>query len=210
MSVRERVGRGQIATEHIVQFFDGDESRAECVAAFIAEGFLAGEPVIVVARPQNWTNIFEQLEDRGIPVTDAVADGRIVVKDAAETLRRICRNGSPDAAAFDPIAKSVAAMAQRANRRVRAYGEMVDMLAQRGELVEAIALEALWNRLGEHVPLLLLCGYSAAHFVAASTHRALREICSAHSDVHRHAQDPLASWLLNSAHNAAGAAAITH
>jgi hypothetical protein len=101
-------------------------------------------------------------------------------------------------------------MSRRANGRVRAYGEMVDMLAQRGELTEAIALEGLWNNLGERVPFFLLCGYSAAHFVSSSTHRALRDICSSHSGVHRHAQDPLASWLLNSAHNASGAAGITH
>ena len=88
-------------------------------------------------------------------------------------------------------------------------GEL-DTLAQRGELTEAIALETLWNDLGERVPFFLLCGYSAAHFVATSTHRALRDICGSHSGVHRHAQDPLASWLLNSAHNASGAAGITH
>ena len=97
-----------------------------------------------------------------------------------------------------------------AGARVRAYGEMVDMLAQRGDLTEAIKLEHLWNRLGERTPFFLLCGYSAAHFVTTSTHRALREICSAHSGVHRHAQDPLANWLLTSAHNAPGASSLTH
>jgi hypothetical protein len=57
---------------------------------------------------------------------------------------------------------------------------------------------------------MLLCGYAAAHFVASATHRALREICGAHTGVHRHAQDPLATWLLNSAHNAPGASSLTH
>ena len=75
---------------------------------------------------------------------------------------------------------------------------------------DAIKLEHLWNRLSERAPLFLLCGYSAAHFVATATHRALRDICSAHSSVHRNAQDPLATWLLNTAHNAAGASAMTH
>jgi hypothetical protein len=211
MTVRECVVRGGVSSEHIVQFFDSDESRAECVAEFIAEGFHAGEPTVVVARPQNWTNVFEQLQARAIPVKDAVADGLIVVKDAGDTLRRLCRNGTPDAAAFENVVgKAIGGMARRAHGRVRAYGEMVDMLAQRGELTEAVTLEGLWNSLGERVPFFLLCGYSAAHFVGTSTHRALRDICAAHSGVHRTAQDPLASWLLNSAHNAPGAAGITH
>lgn len=211
MTVRESIVRGSIASEHIVQFFDSDESRAECVAAFLAEGFRAGEPAIVVSRPRNWAGVVAQLVAEGIPVQQAITDGLIVVKDADDTLRRISRNGSPVAEAFETVvSKAVANLHKGQGRRVRAYGEMVDMLAQRGEFADAIKLEALWNRLGERVPFFLMCGYSAAHFVATATHRALREICCAHSSVHRHAQDPLATWLLNSAHNAPGAASITH
>ena len=210
MSVRERVLGGAIASEPLVQFFDSDESRAECVAQFLADGYRLGEPAIVVAKPANWALVFEQLKSSGIPVQDAINDGTIVVKDAHDTLQRLSRNGLPDAGAFEEnVGKAVAGLAKRGGR-VRAYGEMVDMLAQRGDLAEAIKLEHLWNQLGERVPFMLLCGYAAAHFVASATHRALREICGAHTGVHRHAQDPLATWLLNSAHNAPGASSLTH
>ena len=210
MTVPERVVPGPAASEHMVQFFDSDESRVECVAGFVAEGYRAGEPTIVVLRPVNRAMVFEQLEAQGIPVQRAIDDGMIVVLNAVDTLRQISRNGSPDATAFETVvARPLAALALRGGR-VRAYGEMVDLLAQRGELADAIRLEALWNDLGERTPLVLLCGYSAAHFVATATHRALREICAAHSGVRCHAQDPLATWLLNTAHNAPGGAAITH
>ena len=210
MTVRECVVRGAITSEHIVQFFDSDESRAECVAQFLADGYRLGEPAIVVAKPANWALVFEQLKSSGIPIQEAINDGTIVVKDAHDTLRRLSRNGLVDADAFEAIVGQAVAGLARGGRRVRAYGEMVDMLAQRGELAEAIKLEQLWNRLGERVPFCLLCGYAAAHFVATATHRALREICGAHTGVHRHAQDPLATWLLNSAHNAPGASSLTH
>jgi hypothetical protein len=210
MTVRERVVRGTITSEHIVQFFDSDESRAECVAQFLADGYHHGELVIVVARPSNWAGVAEQLEALRVPVQNAIADGTIVVRDAIDTLRRLTRSGVPDAGAFEAtVGTAVVELAQRGTR-VRAYGEMVDILAERGELVDAIELEHLWCGLGERVPLFLMCGYSAAHFVATATHRALREICGAHTAVHRHAQDPLATWVLNAAHNAPGASAITH
>jgi hypothetical protein len=210
MTVRERVVRGSVASEHIVQFFDTDESRAQCVAEFLAEGISRGEPAMIVAKPLNWAATLEQLEGRRIPVERAIDKGMLLVKNADEMLRRISPNGVPDATAFETVlGKSVAAMAHRYGR-VRAYGEMVDMLAEQGELADAIKLENLWNSFSERTPILLLCGYSAAHFVSSSTHRALRDICGAHSGVHRHAQDPLASWLLNTAHNASGAASITH
>jgi MEDS: MEthanogen/methylotroph, DcmR Sensory domain len=210
MTVRERVVRGTVASEHIVQFFDSDESRAECVAGFLADGLAIGEPAIIVAKPSNWAATFQQMEARGLPVQRAIDEGSIVVKDADETLRRICRDGVPDASAFENVVGKAVAGLSRSGGRIRAYGEMVDMLAQNGDLAEAIKLEALWNRLGERTPFVLLCGYSAAHFVATTTHRALREICGAHSSVHRHPQDPLATWLLNSAHDTPGAGATAH
>jgi hypothetical protein len=210
MTVRECVVRGSVASEHIVQFFDSDESRAECVSAFLAEGITKREPVIIVAQPKNWVAALAQLDNQRVPVRRAMDEGMVVVKDADETLARISRNGKPDATAFENVVgKAVGGLAPRGGR-VRAYGEMVDMLARNGELEDAIKLETLWNRLGERTPFHLLCGYCAAHFVATSTHRALRDICSAHSSVHRHSQDPLATWLLNTAHNAPGAASLTH
>lgn len=210
MTVRERVVRGSIASEHIVQFFDTDESRAECVAAFLAEGYRQGEPAIVVARPGNWAGTVARLEDHGIPVARAIKDGKIVVRDAADTLRRLSRNSVPDAGAFEAVVGNTVAELSRGGRRVRAYGEMVDMLAQRGDMADAITLETMWNGLGERTPFSLLCGYSAAHFVASGTHRALRQICAAHTSVHRHAQDPLADWLLKSAHDATRSTHATH
>ena len=208
MAVRECVVHGKVASDHIAQFFDSDESRADCVAAFLAEGYAAGEPMMVVCRPANWVGITERLEALQVPVQRAIADGTLVVKDVSDSLRRLSRNGAPDAAGFEStIGKAVEALSRRGGR-VRAYGEMVDVLAQRGDLADAIKLEDMWNRLGEHRPFYLMCGYSAAHFVATATHRALREICSAHACVHRHAQDPLAAWLLNVAHNSGGGAAM--
>jgi DcmR-like sensory protein len=203
MGVRECVVPGDSISEHIVQFFDSDESRADSVARFLTEGFRNAEPAIVIARPATWAAIVDRLEAFKVPVQRVLADGRLLVKDAAATLQRICRLGSLDPELFELyMARPTEALGR--GRRLRAYGEMVDLLAQRGELNEVLALENLWNELGERTPLVLMCGYSAAHFVSTATHRALRDICGAHSQVHQHAQDPLANWLLTTAQRAAG------
>lgn len=206
MHVRNRTlhpHKGQVVSDHIVQFFDTDESRAHHVARFLAEGYAAGEPLIVVAKPISWAAMIEQLQTLGVRAQQAVAEGMLVVKNAEETLRRISRGGSPDPDFFDDyVSKALATLAAR-GPRVRAYGEMVDILAERDELRDAITLEGFWNVAAERVPLYLFCGYSAAHFVSDTTHRALRDICEAHSGVQRHKNDPLASWLLTAAHNTA-------
>src|SRR5258708_38809353 len=138
MTVREPVVRGHIASDHIVQFFDSDESRAECVAEFLATGLRLDEPAIVVVRPANWTCMAEQLEARGVHVQKAIADGVIIVKDADETLRRISLNGSPDSGAFEAgCGKAAGGLAPRGSP-VRAFGGMVGILAQPGERVDAM------------------------------------------------------------------------
>src|SRR5258708_14331186 len=103
MTVRECVVRGPIASEHIVQFFDSDESRAECVAEFLAEGIRLEEPAIVVAKPTNWVMAVEQLESRGVPVKDPLADGMIVVKNAEHTLPRLSPNRPPHPTPFPAV-----------------------------------------------------------------------------------------------------------
>jgi len=210
MSVRERSVRAKIASEHTCQFFDSDESRAEAVASFLADGFRAGDQVMVIARPVHWAGISERLEASQIPVGRALAQGKLIVKDAMDTLRRLCPGGAPDPAAFQRIIETpVRGVAELG--RIRAYGEMVDILAQRGELAEAMQLEEMWNRLGETTSFSLMCGYAAAHFVSTATHRAMRDICVAHTDIKRSQHDPLANWLLTTAHNSlAASSAISH
>ena len=198
-----------MSTEHVVQLFDTDTSRAQNVAAFIARGLAAGEPAILVFRPATSSAIVDHLQALGIAVREAIAEGRLVVHDADETLRGLCRNGVPDRTLFTqkvvPMVRAIAG-----TRRLWTSGEMVDILAQRGDLTAAVALEGWWNDLGEQVPMAVMCAYSSAHFVSTATQRALIDICKLHSDVHRDAQDPLGNWLLTSAHNSGGGSTLQH
>jgi hypothetical protein len=191
-------------SEHLCQFFDSDESRAEAVSAFIAQGLRLDEQLIVIARPVHWAAIIDRLESLNVPAGRELASGRLIVKDAMDSLRRLSSGGRPSPELFDHvIGAPVRDLGGR--RRVRAYGEMVDILAQRGDLRCALELEALWNGLAASFPLSLMCGYSAAHFVSASTHAPLRAICAAHTSVRRHEQDALGNWLLSAAHTTAPA-----
>lgn len=189
---------------HIVQFFDTDESRAAGVAAFLAEGYAAGEPMFLVARPTSWHPIIGQMEKIGVCMRTAIAGGMLVVKDANDSLKRIAPLGTPDIRAFQASFGATLEGLARRGARVRVYGEMVDILAQRGDFENVIRLESIWSEVVPDFPVQLLCGYSATSFLPASTHRAMADICCAHSDVRRHQDDPLAAWLLNAAHNQHG------
>jgi hypothetical protein len=210
MGVRQRVTPEPSGGVHVCQFFDSDESRVEAVAAFIADGLRQGDRTIVIARPVQWAALSERLEAVNLPVHRELGRGTLIVKDATDTLHRLSPGGSVAAEAFTATVgatlRRVAALGP-----VRAYGEMVDILAQRGDFEEAIRLEALWNHLLADVPFSLLCGYAAASFVAPASHRALRRICAEHGDVHRNPQDALANWLVTTAHHpVAASSSISH
>ena len=192
-----------MSLEHVVQLFDTETSRAQNVAAFIARGLAAREPALLVLRPETSTAVIDQLHAARIAANDAIADGRLIVFDAEEMLRTICRNGLPDRTLFAknlvPVARQLAGAG-----RLWASGEMVDILAQRGDLGSALMLEAFWNELAQRVPIMLMCSYASPHFVSTATHHALVDICRAHSHVPRHPEDPLGNWLLTAAHHSNG------
>ena len=195
-------------SDHVCQLFDTDESRAEYVAAFLAEGFHAGDYVIAVARPDHWTSIAARLETLGISVEERTANRGLVVSDAKSTLAQLCPRGRLNQFAFNEIV--AAAIEPADGRRVRAWGEMVDMLIERGDLDGALELEELWNGVSEMVPITLMCSYTAAHFVPGSSHKGLRDLCLAHTDVRRSPEDSLANWVLTTAHHSGSQSSSLH
>src|SRR5262245_33472570 len=71
---------GMAATsEHVCQLFDSDESRAEAVAAFLADGFQAGDYIIAVPRLTTWKLVAARLRAMGISVDEETARGRLTL-----------------------------------------------------------------------------------------------------------------------------------
>ena len=69
------------------------------------------------------------------------------------------------------------------SRRIRAFGEMVDLLCERGNPKGAAELEELWNRLARRRSFSLLCGYRVDVFDQDAQVSLLPAICRSHSHV---------------------------
>jgi hypothetical protein len=183
-------------SEHHLQLFDSSKSLAETVAGFLVAGFNRGEPLLVVATPEHRELLTRRLDEAGLNTREAAVASRLVVLDAAQTLDKFMRQDAPNAAAFDEVVGSL--VGRLANgRRVCIYGEMVDVLAARGNLRAAHQLEELWNDLGRRESYTLFCGYASGHFGDPKSARALQDICEAHSHLHRKKDDLLAEFLLD-------------
>jgi MEDS: MEthanogen/methylotroph, DcmR Sensory domain len=182
-------------SDHNLQIFDSSKSMAESVASFLLAGFRRGEPLLVAATPKHRELITQKLEEAGVNIRQAVMASRLVLLDAAQTLEKIMRQDIPSRIAFEEIAGTLVAQLAKQGR-LCIYGEMVDVLAARGQYKAAYQLEVLWSELGKREPFTLFCGYSSAHFSDPKTATILGKICETHSRVHRKKDDLLAEALL--------------
>jgi hypothetical protein len=183
-------------SEHHLQLFDSSKSLADTVAGFLLAGFNRGEPLLVVATPEHRELLTRKLEEAGLNTREAMRASRLVVLDAAQTLDKFMRQDAPNPAAFDEVVGTLVARLANGSR-VCIYGEMVDVLAARGNLKAAHQLEELWNDLGRRESYTLFCGYASGHFGDPKTAKALQDICASHSQLHRKKDDLLAEFLLD-------------
>jgi hypothetical protein len=203
----ERGRRAHIASEHLLQLFDTEESLANSVSAFLVEGFRKGETLLVVATASHWTTIREGLVERELDVDASLHRGQLRVLDAVAALSRFMRRGEPNRALFrQTVGALVAELATPAGLRI--YGEMVEVLACEGNYGGVSQLEDLWNQLSAEHSFTLLCGYSAPHFAAPDAGASLAKICFQHSRASCEPHDALASFLLSKQPGGAGRARV--
>src|SRR5579864_5992087 len=180
---------GRAAHEHVVKFYADDRDLTSVVVAYLGAALVAGEAVIVIAAPRHREAFRTGLASIGVDIEAAARDDRLYPVDAEETLSRIMVGGAPDPVAFDAVVGSLVRRAG-ATRGVRAYGEMVALLWDAGNVVGAIDLERLWNRLQQETSFSLLCAYASAAADALDGGDGFSEICRLHSEVIVNAPSP--------------------
>jgi hypothetical protein len=167
---------------HAVRFYDTKESLCRIVAEFLGEGFVTGQPALVIATPEHGDGVVAELRARHFDTDKMQAAGDLLVLDAREVLSTFMEDGHPDSVRFNvSVPEAIARLlAGRPNRTVRAYGEMVDLLWKDGLTTAAVRLEMLWNQLARTHDFSLLCGYSMGNFYKDA---AVEDICAQHSHV---------------------------
>jgi hypothetical protein len=168
---------------HAVQFYGDERSLAQTVARFLADGFHAGQPGIVVATPAHTSSVLYELKKMGVNTHELRKSGEMQLFDARKMLSAFMVNGMPDSLLFK---SNVGDVIERicAHRRpcpIRAYGEMVDLLWQEGKEDAAIRLEILWNQLASHYDFALLCGYAVGHFYKQTPQSRMEEVRHLHT-----------------------------
>jgi hypothetical protein len=177
---------GAPPTGHAVQVYSELAELAASVGTFLDAGFRAGEPAVVIAAAGHTHAFLAELERRGHHVDELRAQGLLTCCDAEDTLASFMDGDVPSGERFeDAVGGLLDEVARRfPEKTIRAFGEMVDLLFQRGQQATAIALEELWNRALESRTCALLCGYELDVFDLDTQTSALPEIMRTHTHPH--------------------------
>jgi hypothetical protein len=165
---------------HAVRFYREFDSLTPPITRFIVEGLAANQPALVIATPRHRAAILAAL-GQGLDTIALQQAGVLLCRDAEALLDSFMVGDMPDKDLFARrVEPELAAIAGVEGRVVRAYGEMVDVLCQRGHIEAALRLEDLWNALARKHELVMLCGYSIdGPFGEPDIDR----ICSRHSHI---------------------------
>src|SRR3989442_10983716 len=112
---------------HAVRFYQDSDSLCRIVAGFIADGFEAGEPAVIIATPSHGKCIARLLFERSVDVNELQQSGNLLFLDARRTLDAFMLGGMPQSSAFE-AALTIAIGKVCHGRRaapIRAFGEMV-------------------------------------------------------------------------------------
>ena len=170
-------------TEHFVQFYEADGFLLNSLSGFIGGAINSGDSAVVVATKAHRDGLDELLRVNGLDVTNAIASGKYVSLDAAETLSKFMVDGFPEAGRFNEVLGGVLASVSDGRSRVRAFGEMVALLWAEGNFNGAIHLEDLWNNLQKAHSFSLFCAYPMHGFSGEKFEQPHHGVCTVHSRV---------------------------
>jgi DcmR-like sensory protein len=169
--------------DHIVQLYQDRNFLNRAVSRFAGAGLANGEGVILVSTLPHWNGFYSGLEAEGVNVEAARRRGQLTVVDADECLDRFMRDAMPDPAIFPGVFGDVVseARARGSSRRIRVWGEMVNVLWERGDVTASMNLEDQFDQLGKKVDIAIFCSFLMDNFNGDVHERMLPRLGTNHS-----------------------------
>lgn len=155
-SSRERTA---IVAEHIVCFYDRDADLLDRLQKYVGDAMKDGGSALVIGTPAHTHALEQRLCGSNVNLARAILEDRYIRFDAETTLARFMVRGWPDRALLRELLARPLRRAAAHGRRIFAFGEMVSLLCDRGEVAAAIDLERMWNDMLLEHPISLLCAY---------------------------------------------------
>lgn len=169
--------------DHIVQLYQDQGFLNRAVCRFAAAALANGEGVILVPTLNHWNAFRPRLEAEGVDLDAVQRRGQLTVVDADQLLPQFLRDGMPDGPVFLGLAADVIARSRAKDRypRVRWWGEMVNVLWERGDVAASMRLEDLFDQLAHEQNVALFCSFLMDNFDGEVHSRMLPRLGQNHS-----------------------------
>ena len=114
----------------------------------------------------HWDAFYPHLEAEGVDVKAAQGRGQLTVIDADKVLPSFMQGPMPDAPVFLGLAGEAVARARGAGRypRVGWWGEMVNILWERGKVAASMGMEDLFDQFGHKQEIAIFCSFVMDNF----------------------------------------------
>ena len=152
--------------DHVVQLYQDQGFLNRAVCRFAGAALANGEGVILVPTAEHWNAFRPRLEAEGVNVKDAQDSGQLTIVDADELLPRFMQKALPDGPMFLGLAGEIIAQTRGAGRfsKVRWWGEMVNVLWERGDVAASMNLEDLFDRVAHEQDIAIFCSFVMDNF----------------------------------------------
>jgi MEDS: MEthanogen/methylotroph, DcmR Sensory domain len=160
----DRVVADAAPCDHIVQLYQDQDFLNRAVCRFAGAALANGEGIILVPTLSHWNAIRPRLEGEGVDVEAAQQRGQLTVVDADELMPRFMRDAMPDAPVFLGLAANVIGQARSGYQKVRWWGEMVNVLWERGDAAASMSLEDLFDQLAHKHDIAIFCSFLMDNF----------------------------------------------
>lgn len=183
MSCNTQAFWGEIAPhEHIVQIYEDKSVFLNLLEGYVLDGFDEGDCVIIIATNEHLKALHKRLKKKGCNLSALVSDDQYIPLQADATLDTFMKNGWPDEILFAATIECIVRKAKARSRRIRVFGEMVELLWAQRHSGAAIKLDHLWNHFCEMESFCLFCAYPKKGFTK-NMNDYLQSTCSSHSKV---------------------------
>ena len=161
----DQVVAGAAPCDHIVQLYQDQDFLNRAVCRFARAGLANGEGVILVSTLPHWNGFGAQLDAEGVDVEAAQQSGQLTVVDADELLPCFMRDAMPDPPVFRRVFGDVLGQARAGSYPdVRVWGEMVNVLWERGDVAASMNLEDQFDQLGRKSDIAIFCSFLMDNF----------------------------------------------
>jgi hypothetical protein len=167
--------------DHIVQLYQDQGFLNRAVCRFAAAALANGEGLILVPTQEHWNAFRPRLEAEGVDVALVQRRGQLTVVDADQLLPQFMRDAMPDAPVFLGLAGDLIGRAKDRYPKVRWWGEMVNVLWERGDVAASMRLEDLFDQLGHEQDIALFCSFVMDNFNGEVHTRMLPRLGQNHS-----------------------------